>query len=530
MARSAGRWRNRGIRTQVLLPWVVLLCLGGVLSGFWLYMQHRLDDERHHARLHRQGALIAKSIQAAAMRRWANILTYRVQPDPTLARKVRDTEASIQQQIARLEHLFEGSVHNARFMRAGEEMVYLGNFKVGRAGLSRLEEGLLRAVDDGDGPRQTQLLDLLGTKLELNFAALDDLATYHVQAATLSEDLLAGAEERQRTLFLIPLLGLMVAGLGLAHYQTRSIAQPLMALTAFSRRVEQGHDATFNEFAGMREIDQLAGALGSMVASLRRANEELGAKQEELRRAYAGVEAQVRERTAELETANKDLENFSYSVSHDLRAPLRAIDGFIAILTETQAKRLDEEGRRHFGIVADNARKMGTLIDDILSFSRAGRLQLELIPTDMRALVEEAWAGLTQAGQTSGIEFRLNELPQATCDPRALRQVWQNLFANAIKFSRDRHPPVIEVGAEPRGQQIRFWVQDNGVGFSNDYVDKLFVLFQRLHGMDEFEGTGVGLAIVKRFVQKHGGDVFAEGVPGRGARFDFTLPAVHQET
>jgi signal transduction histidine kinase len=530
MALSAGRWKNQGIRTQVLLPWVVLLCLGVVLSGFWLYMQHRLDDERHHARLHRQGALIAKSIQAAAMRRWANVLTYRVQPDPALARKVRDAEASIQQQIARLEHLFEESLHNPRFMSAGEEMVYLGNFKVGRAGLSRLEEGLLRAVDDGDAPRQTQLLDLLGTKLELNFAALDDLATYHVQAAQLSETLLAEAEEQQRTLFLMPLLGLMVAGLGLAHYQTSSIAQPLMALTAFSRRVEQGHEATFNEFAGMREIDQLSKALGSMVASLRRANEELGAKQEELRRAYAGVEAQVRERTAELETANKDLENFSYSVSHDLRAPLRAIDGFIAILTETQAERLDEEGRRHFGIVADNARKMGTLIDDILSFSRAGRLQLELIPTDMRALVEEAWAGLTQAGQTSGIEFRLNELPQATCDPRALRQVWQNLFANAIKFSRDRHPPVIEVGAEPRGQQIRFWVQDNGVGFSNDYVDKLFVLFQRLHGMDEFEGTGVGLAIVKRFVQKHGGDVFAEGVPGRGARFDFTLPAVHQET
>ncbi|MFO1423838.1 MAG: PAS domain S-box protein [Candidatus Competibacteraceae bacterium] len=234
--------------------------------------------------------------------------------------------------------------------------------------------------------------------------------------------------------------------------------------------------------------------------------------------------AELNRRTSELESANQDLESFSYSVSHDLRSPLRAIDGFIAILAEEQAERLDDEGKRMFGIVAENARKMGSLIDDILAFSRAGRMAVDLAETDMRALVDRVWADLTELGEGRAIEFRVGELPPAACDPRAIRQVWQNLLANALKFTRGRDPAVIEVDARSEGNFIRYSVQDNGVGFSNEYVGKLFVLFQRLHGMDEFEGTGVGLAIVKRFVQKHGGEVHAEGVPDQGARFSFTLP------
>jgi light-regulated signal transduction histidine kinase (bacteriophytochrome) len=244
------------------------------------------------------------------------------------------------------------------------------------------------------------------------------------------------------------------------------------------------------------------------------------------------LEAEVKQRTQALETANHDLENFSYSVSHDLRAPLRAIDGFVGILLEDYAPRLDAEGQRLFGVVQDNARKMGHLIDDILAFSRAGRLELDPVPVDMRALVQEVWSGLTENNEGRAIELQLDDLPAAQCDPRAIRQVWQNLLSNAIKFSRGRNPAVIqvsatEVSATDRGEFIRYAVADNGVGFNPDYAGKLFVLFQRLHGMDEFEGTGVGLAIVKRFIQKHGGQVEGIGILGQGATFSFTLPKQH---
>jgi PAS domain S-box-containing protein len=246
------------------------------------------------------------------------------------------------------------------------------------------------------------------------------------------------------------------------------------------------------------------------------------------------LEAEVKQRTAELsqrttalEIANHDLENFSYSVSHDLRAPLRAIDGFVGILLEDYAPRLDAEGLRLFGVVQDNARKMGHLIDDILAFSRAGRLELDPIPVDMNALVQEVWSNLTENNNGRAIELKLDGLPAAQCDPRAIRQVWQNLLANAIKFTRDRHPAVIQVSAMDAGEFIRYAVADNGVGFNANYAGKLFVLFQRLHGMDEFEGTGVGLAIVKRFIQKHGGQVEGVGVLDQGATFNFTLSKQH---
>lgn len=241
-------------------------------------------------------------------------------------------------------------------------------------------------------------------------------------------------------------------------------------------------------------------------------------------RLNAELEERVKRRTAELETAVKDLEGFSYSVSHDLRAPLRAIDGFVSVLAEDYAPQLDDEGQRFLRIVSDNANKMGHLIDDILAFSRAGRLELERKEVDMQALVNEVWNALAGERGERPVEFHLDNLPTACGDPHALRQVWQNLLANAIKFTRGRDPAVIKVTAEQHPAETCYTVKDNGVGFNPDYVGKLFVLFQRLHGMDEFEGTGVGLAIVHRFVQKHRGRVEADGRPDEGATFRFTLP------
>lgn len=226
----------------------------------------------------------------------------------------------------------------------------------------------------------------------------------------------------------------------------------------------------------------------------------------------------------DLEESNRDLESFSYSVSHDLRAPLRAIDGFLAILQDSYADKLDEEGKRLFGIVSSNAQRMGMLIDDILALSRASRLELERKPVNMSELVREVWATLCEQEDGVAVQFECESLPDVNCDPRGIRQVWQNLLANARKFSHDCTPPVIRVSAMDEGDVVRYSVADNGVGFNQEYAGKLFTLFQRLHGMSEFEGTGVGLAIVKRFVRKHGGEVTAQGVVNEGATFSFTLP------
>jgi signal transduction histidine kinase len=242
-------------------------------------------------------------------------------------------------------------------------------------------------------------------------------------------------------------------------------------------------------------------------------NDEIG----ELSKALAAM-------VIRLEDANKELEAFAYSISHDLRAPLRAIDGFIAILRDDYGSKLDAEGLRLFGVVSDNARRMGELIDDILALSRAGRLELIHATVDMNALVDAVWESLAEQRGKPTITFSRADLPPIRGDARALRQVWQNLLDNAIKFSRGREPARIEVSAQAEKGLIWFIVKDNGAGFNADYVGKLFGLFSRLHGMDEFEGTGVGLAIVKRFVQKHGGQVAAAGSIDGGATFRFGLP------
>lgn len=265
------------------------------------------------------------------------------------------------------------------------------------------------------------------------------------------------------------------------------------------------------------ELDILAQGLNEMTAQLQQ-------EQEEIRTINAGLEQRVIQRTAQLENANADLESFSYSVSHDLRAPLRAIDGFVAILREDYASRLDEEGLRLFNVVGDNARKMGQLIDDILAFARAGRNELLLTRIDMNALVRQVWQELEPQRARRAIEFRLADMPAAGGDLKSVRQVLQNLLDNAIKFTCGREPAVIEVAGHVEGEENIYSIRDNGAGFDMAYINKLFGLFQRLHSMEEFKGAGVGLAIVKRFIMKNGGRVWAEGKPGEGATFWFTLP------
>jgi len=236
------------------------------------------------------------------------------------------------------------------------------------------------------------------------------------------------------------------------------------------------------------------------------------------------LEQKVTDRTAELQKVNNELEAFTYSVSHDLRAPLRGIIGFTSILEEDYTSQLDDEARRITTVIKNNTRKMGQLIDDLLSFSRVGRGQLlktEVYPED---LVKEIVNDLNQQNPERIIGWKIGELPAVNADLISFRQIWVNLLSNAVKYTGKTDHPLIEVGAAATKEQVIFYVKDNGVGFDEKYSNKLFRVFQRLHSSDEFEGTGVGLAIVEKVVSKHGGKVWASSKNGEGACFSFTIP------
>jgi signal transduction histidine kinase len=236
-----------------------------------------------------------------------------------------------------------------------------------------------------------------------------------------------------------------------------------------------------------------------------------------LSRAYAAE----RQRSAQLDAANQELDAFSHSVSHDLRAPLRAVDGYAGMLEEDYEARLDDDGRRKLKALRQGCAQMSRLIDDLLHFSRVGRAELRKAPVDMAQLAREAAPGASEAGRAR-IEFE--ELAAASGDRSLLRQVWVNLLSNAVKYSGKREQPLVRVGCRTEGGQLIYWVRDNGAGFDPRYADRLFGVFQRLHRADEFPGTGVGLAIVQRVVTRHGGRVWAESRPGEGACFYFSLP------
>jgi light-regulated signal transduction histidine kinase (bacteriophytochrome) len=245
--------------------------------------------------------------------------------------------------------------------------------------------------------------------------------------------------------------------------------------------------------------------------------------EERVRTLNAELEERVMLRTAQLDAANKELEAFSYSVSHDLKAPLRAIEGFSKIVVEENAETLDQETRRLLNLVRDNARRMGNLIDDLLSFSRAGRHALSIQRIGMESLVDSVWQELVSREPGRTFEFAVEQLPDAEGDQPLIRQVWANLISNAIKFTSPRDVGIISVGSRAGNESVVYFVKDNGVGFDMQYADKLFGVFQRLHSQGEFQGTGVGLALVHRIIQRHGGKVWAEGAVDGGATFFFSL-------
>lgn len=253
-------------------------------------------------------------------------------------------------------------------------------------------------------------------------------------------------------------------------------------------------------------------------------NRELTLAEDDIRKLNDELEQKVLDRTSQLESANKELESFSYSVSHDLRAPIRAIDGYAKILMEDHAANIDADGMTVLRSIMHNSKKMGTLIDDLLAFSRLGRKQVTVADIDMSALVRAVQEELLIQNDEHRSTCDVKSLPSAKGDRSLIRQVWINLLSNAIKYSRHRPETAIEIGAYEESDLVVYYVKDNGAGFDMQYYDKLFGVFQRLHSQEEFEGTGIGLAIVQRIVNRHHGTVWAESKVDQGSCFYFSLP------
>jgi PAS domain S-box-containing protein len=266
------------------------------------------------------------------------------------------------------------------------------------------------------------------------------------------------------------------------------------------------------------ELEALRAAASAISTAITRQHTE-----NQLRILNEELEQRVAERTERLENANRELEAFSYSVSHDLRAPLRAVVGFSNILLDDHADQLNDDGKRMLKVIESNTLRMGGLIDDLIAFARIGKQALSLHPIDMVHLIEEVLTDF-KIDEAPHITVNVGELPQSVADQRLIKQVWHNLIANALKYSALSESPHIEVSGSIQGNEVVYAVRDNGVGFEMEYYDKLFGVFQRLHSNPEFEGTGIGLALVKRILEKHDGRIWAVGVPDQGATFYFALP------
>ncbi len=337
------------------------------------------------------------------------------------------------------------------------------------------------------------------------------------QLSMQSQTMIVTAQQRATsliTVFIILIIAIMAA---VSFMFSRSVAKPITRLHEGTEIIGSGNLEFRVGTDAKDEIGQLSRAFDEMIGKRKQAEEEIRRLNEELER-------RVLDRTAQLEAANKELETFSYSVSHDLRAPLRSIDGFSHALLVDWADRLDEKGRDYLNRVRAESQRMGELIDDILKLSRVTRSEIQVELVDMGEMAQAIAEELRRKETSRSVDFEIETGLVVKGDRRLLTVMMENLLSNAWKFTGRRTGARIEFGvAEQEGKRVYF-VRDNGAGFNMAYVNKLFVPFQRLHTPAEFPGTGIGLATVQRVIRRHGGRVWAEGAVEKGATFYFTLP------
>lgn len=319
-------------------------------------------------------------------------------------------------------------------------------------------------------------------------------------------------------IILFVLFGCVSAVLMVSRFASRTITRPFLQLAGWVQYVARKNDYSLRASADSpcEEFAILVDSFNEMMGQIRRRDDELQKSRDQL-------EERVEARTADLEAANKELEAFTYSVSHDLRAPLRHINGFSQLLVDEYSSNLPEGAGRYLDRIQAGARQMGQLVDELLNLSRIGRRDINLQVTGLDSLVEQVVGDLKMELNGQKVEWKIAPLPFVECDPTLMRQVFVNLLSNAVKYSRPRNPAVIEVGSLPQNGRATIFVRDNGVGFNMKYANKLFGVFQRLHRAEDFEGTGIGLATVQRIIHKHGGTIWVEAELDKGATFYFTL-------
>jgi signal transduction histidine kinase len=303
-----------------------------------------------------------------------------------------------------------------------------------------------------------------------------------------------------------------------AEILLKKISTPITELTDTVRKILKTNDFSNRaKVSGRDEIGYLAGSFNNMLGFLHE-------HEEDLKKYKLHLEELVKERTAQLEAVNQELESFSYSVSHDLRAPLRHINGFTDLLRKNSACSLDEKGTYYLNVISDASKQMGMLIDDLLVFSRIGKTQIKFVPVNLNNIINEAISKLSGETEGRNIVWEIGTLPVISADPTLFCLVFQNLVGNALKYTRTRENTVIKITSQHTDTEYIFSIKDNGVGFDMRYSDRLFGVFQRLHSSTEFEGTGIGLANVHRIITRHGGRIWASGEVDKGATFYFTIP------